>query len=255
MRHQYYLQAPAFSVENIDIINVARPKGYKHSYRNGRTKHGFIYVVSGAVSNQFMDGGLDAICAHTGELVFIPMGCAYESIYLDEHTELKIVQFDLASGSLPQGLSYPRALDLSNAGNLIDAFFDTRNSNPLYHLACVYNLLWQVDDYIFQPPAKFKRLQPALKRISEQYHLTENICQYAELCDMSEVHFRRLFLEYTGKSPVDYRNDIRLQKARMLLQSREFNVSEVSELCGFSNLSFFIRLYKKKYGYTPKKES
>ena len=71
---------------------------------------------------------------------------------------------------------------------------------------------------------------------------------------MSEVGFRRLFHQYTGLSPIEYRNDLRLENARIKLQSGEFNVSEVAEASGFSNLSFFIRLYKKKFGYTPKKE-
>ena len=55
-------------------------------------------------------------------------------------------------------------------------------------------------------------------------------------------------------SPIEYRNDIRLTNAKNKLQSGEYNVSEVSESVGFSNLSFFSKLYKRKYGYTPKDE-
>jgi len=68
------------------------------------------------------------------------------------------------------------------------------------------------------------------------------------------VNFRRLFRGYTGSSPIEYRNDLRLSSARAKLQSGEYNVTEAAESCGFSNLSFFIRLYKKKFGYTPKQE-
>ena len=82
----------------------------------------------------------------------------------------------------------------------------------------------------------------------------QKISYYADLCGMSEAGFRRLFREYMGVSPVDYRNDIRLINARNKLQSGEYNVSEAAYESGFSNLSFFIRLYKKKFGYTPKKE-
>jgi len=71
---------------------------------------------------------------------------------------------------------------------------------------------------------------------------------------MSEVNFRRLFREYRNQSPIEYRNELRLQNAQIKLQSGEYNVSETAQLCGFSNLSFFIRLYKKKYGHTPKQE-
>ena len=90
--------------------------------------------------------------------------------------------------------------------------------------------------------------------MSENWHENRTVSYYAELCNMSEMNFRRLFREYTGMSPIEYRNDIRLTNARNKLQSGEYNVSEAAEICGFSNLSFFIRLYKKKYGYTPKKE-
>ena len=71
---------------------------------------------------------------------------------------------------------------------------------------------------------------------------------------MSEANFRRRFREYIGVSPIDYRNDIRLTHAKNKLQSGEYNVSEAAYESGFTNLSFFIRLYKKKYGHTPKKE-
>ncbi len=70
---------------------------------------------------------------------------------------------------------------------------------------------------------------------------------------MSEVNFRRAFREYMGVSPIDYRNALRLEYAGRLLRSGEYNVSEAAELSGFSNISFFIRSYKKKYGHTPKR--
>ena len=91
-------------------------------------------------------------------------------------------------------------------------------------------------------------------RISTNYAANRPISEYAALCGMSEVNFRRLFHKHTGKSPIQHRNNIRLENAKIMLQSGQYNVSEAAEACGFSNLSFFIRLYKKKYGYTPKKE-
>lgn len=128
------------------------------------------------------------------------------------------------------------------------------SSHPFYYVSCLYNLLWQIDESYSVIPAKYKKLRAALSEIAEYWYKNETVAYYAELCSMSEVNFRRLFKEYTGLSPIDYRNDIRLSNAKSKLKSGEYNVSEVAELCGFSNLSFFIRLYKEKYGYTPKKE-
>ena len=261
MKYEYNLQPPNFTVEHIDILNVSRGKNYRHSYRNGRTKHGFIYTVSGKMCDTFLPGqenGEDCIVVGAGELIFIPKNCAYFGTYLEEGTEIRIVQFDLASGSLPPYLAAPRKLELPRAGELIDAFFKPLRGHmlghPFYSLSCLYGLLWQIDSRYAGIPSKYKKLQAALTEISERWDQNERVGYYAELCDMSEVNFRRLFGEYTGKSPIEYRNDIRLENARIRLQSGEYNVSEAAEASGFSNLSFFIRLYKKKYGYTPKKE-
>ena len=256
MKYQYDLQEPDFRVGSIDIQNVSRPMDYKHTFRNGRGKHGFIYTVSGQMQYLFSTG--EVLRIEGGELIFIPKSTVYTSIYLEKNTEIKIVQFDLMSGSLPDYFTRPVKIELPRAGELIEAFFKPLEhhmpNHPLYDLSCLYGLLWQIDESESRIPAKYKKLQAALSEITEYFTKNEPIAYYADLCNMSEVNFRRLFKEYTGLSPIDYRNDLRLTAARGKLQSGEYNVSEVAELCGFSNLSFFIRLYKNKYGHTPKKE-
>lgn len=258
MKYEYNLQSPNFTVENIDILNVSRSKNYKHSYRSGRLKHGFIYTVRGTMCDTFLGNTPETIYVNAGELIFIPKNSAYYGTYLEDNTEIRIVQFDLAEGTLPPYLSTTQKIEIPNASELINAFFKpTQNhtqGHPFYYLSCFYELLWQIDDSYAKIPPKYKKLQAALSEISERYTENKKIDYYAELCGMSEVNFRRLFREYTGQSPVDYRNELRLKNARIKLQSGEYNVSEAAESSGFSNLSFFIRLYKKKYGHTPKKE-
>lgn len=258
MKYRYDLQEPYFRVGNIDIQNVSRPKNYKHTFRSGREKHGFIYIVSGRMRDVFQGDEKNDMYADAGELIFIPKGTVYTGIYLEEKTETKIVQFDLVSGALPNYLSAPVKIDLPRAGEWIEAFFqpveDRTPNHPFYYLSRLYELLWQIDESEFHIPVKYKKLQAALAEITQHWSRNEPVAYYAELCNMSEVNFRRLFKEYTGCSPIDYRNDLRLSNARSKLQSGEYNVCEVAELCGFSNLSFFIRRYKLKYGHTPKKE-
>ncbi len=258
MKYRYKLQEPNFRVGSIDIQNVSRPQGYKHTFRNGREKNGFVYIVSGKMRDIFHTSEKNDICACGGELLFIPKSTVYTGMYLEDNTEIKIVQFDLVGGTLPDYLSAPVKIELPRAGELIEAFFkpveDRTPNHPFYYLSRLYELLWQIDESESRLPAKYKKLGAALTEITEHWSNNEPVAHYAELCNMSEVNFRRLFKKYTGLSPIDYRNDLRLSHARRKLQSGEYNVSEVAELCGFSNLSFFIRLYKKKYGYTPKKE-
>ena len=258
MKFQYCLQEPKFRVGSIDIQSVSRPKNYKHFFKSGREHHGFIYIVSGSMVDSFQNFALKELKAERGDLIFVPKGSIYTGTYTEENTKIKIVQFELISGELPEYLSAPIKIDLPEASELIDSFFDPlgnhASNHPFYYLSCLYKLFWRIDEGYASPPKRLKKLQPALIEIAEHPTESPKVSHYAELCGMSEANFRRLFREYMGISPIDYRNDIRLTHARSKLQSGEYNVSEAAFDSGFSNLSFFIRLYKKKYGHTPKNE-
>lgn len=258
MKYQYYSQDPMFCVGNIDVQTVSRPKNYKHTFRNGREKNGFIYIENGSMTGFFRNSETSELHANKGDIVFIPKGSIYTGMYMEDETKIKIIQFDIVSGDLPSYLSAPVKIDLFFAQEIVEEFFYPIESHISYHpfhlLSCMYKLLWQIDESKSQLPKKCKKIQPALSKIWERWNQNDKISYYAELCSMSEASLRRLFREYTGKSPIEYRNDIRLTRAKSKLQSGEFNVSEVAYESGFDNLSFFTRLYKKKYGYTPKKE-
>ncbi|MBQ6823011.1 MAG: helix-turn-helix domain-containing protein [Clostridia bacterium] len=249
MKHEYSLQGPPFTVKNIMTVNASRPMGYKHTYRD-RPHHAFVYTVSGKMRN-FIGG--EVLEAEAGELAFYPVGTHYTSIYAAENTEIKIVQFDLAEGALPEYLQTPRKIILPDAAERMEAFFAV-GMHPFYHLARLYDFLRQVEESCARLPAKYRRLQPALAELGAHPSANRKVGDYAALCGMSEAGFRRLFGSCLGCSPVDYRNSLRLDRARALLQSGEYNVSEAAEASGFTNLSFFIRLYKKKFGVTPKKD-
>ena len=257
MKYEHALERPTFTVESIDILNVAREKNYK-KHHSRRSKHAFIYTVSGMMCNTFLDNNNKKIYVKAGELIFIPKNCDYIGTYFEDGTEIKIVQFNIVGEILPPYLQAPQIIDFPEAAKQIDSFFKPLRANeashPFYYLSCIYELLWLIDVNYSKIPAKYKKLQIALSEISEHYYRNEKIAYYASLCDMSEVNFRRLFHEYTGQTPIEYRNDIRLNNAKIKLESGMYNVSEAAEASGFSNLSFFTRLYKKKFGYTPKKE-
>ena len=258
MKFFYKLQEPAFTVKNIDVQTVARQKNYKHYYRNGRTKHGFIYVVNGKIEYTFQAQNAKVVSYSSGQLIFIPKNTVYFAKYMENNTQIKIVQFDIAEGELSSHLKEPKIIPLPNGTELIEALFkpmeNSLSSHPFYHLSALYNLLWQTEETCFTIPRKYQSLTPALTELAGYFMENKKIPYYANLCGMSEVNFRRLFKEYTGTSPVEYRNKIRLTHAKLKLQSGEYNVSETAESCGFTNLSFFIRLYKKAYGHTPKKQ-
>lgn len=95
------------------------------------------------------------------------------------------------------------------------------------------------------------RLSPALNYINQNYDKNITNERLAELCDLSTTHFRRLFKEQTGISPMQFRENIRLHWAIKLLESQMFTISEVAEQLGYSDIYHFSKVIKRHTGNPP----
>ena len=74
----------------------------------------------------------------------------------------------------------------------------------------------------------------------------------AAACGCSPSHFMRWFKKMTGQGFTEYLNEQRLNAAADALRSGSDTVLAIAEQCGFENLSYFNRLFKKRYGMTPR---
>lgn len=68
---------------------------------------------------------------------------------------------------------------------------------------------------------------------------------------MSRNMFFKWFRDQFGITPLDYINRERIRMAKQLLHHQRMNVSEVCFQCGFSDVNYFIRIFKKQEGVTP----
>lgn len=97
-----------------------------------------------------------------------------------------------------------------------------------------------------------KKLKFIIGYVEEHYQEPITIDQMARLCYFSPSHFMKFFKENTGSSFIRYLNDYRLTIARRLLGATSLSILEIAQKSGFDNLSYFNRLFKKKYGVTPR---
>lgn len=95
------------------------------------------------------------------------------------------------------------------------------------------------------------QITSALDYINRNYASALKAKELADVCNMSETHFRRLFEEYINMSPMDYVNLIRIQKACELMKRSDDSMDEVAEKCGFSTTSTFNRNFKKFLDTSP----
>jgi transcriptional regulator GlxA family with amidase domain len=76
----------------------------------------------------------------------------------------------------------------------------------------------------------------------------------AEDVGMSTRQLERLFRRYLNRSPKRYYMELRLQKARNLLQQSDMSVINVALACGFASPSHFSKCYRALYKTTPYRE-
>ncbi|MGE5776864.1 MAG: helix-turn-helix domain-containing protein, partial [Chloroflexota bacterium] len=75
--------------------------------------------------------------------------------------------------------------------------------------------------------------------------------QLARYTGVSERHLNRCFLQETGTTPLTYLNRYRIQQARKLLAEGLLSVTEVMGEVGFSESSYFTRLFRREVGVSP----
>lgn len=89
------------------------------------------------------------------------------------------------------------------------------------------------------------------KQILENPDRDWTIEQMSEIAGLSVPHFQKLFKSNTGKPPIAYLQDLRLEKARELLETTFLQIQEIRTKVGIPHDSHFTRDFKKKYGISP----
>jgi AraC-like DNA-binding protein len=104
-------------------------------------------------------------------------------------------------------------------------------------------------------PANYQaeRIKTALKYIQENYANKISTKDLSEFLNLSEGHFCRLFKKMVKKTPMDYLNYYRVNKALRLLSDTDKKVIDVAMEVGFDNFSYFISTFKHYMMCTPAK--
>lgn len=99
---------------------------------------------------------------------------------------------------------------------------------------------------------KSRDLSLVVSYIKENYNFPIEIEQLAKMTNYSEGHFRRLFSQEFGVSPLEYIMETRLTKAKELLETSTSSCSDIASICGFSDSAQFSKLFKRRFGIPPK---
>lgn len=86
-----------------------------------------------------------------------------------------------------------------------------------------------------------------LERLDQPFSLTE----LSRAVGLTPRTLSRRFVQATGESPKQYWLQLRLLRAEEMLRETNLSIQEISNLLGFSDPSYFIRLFRQRAGITP----
>jgi AraC family transcriptional regulator len=98
-----------------------------------------------------------------------------------------------------------------------------------------------------------EKLVRAVEYIQDQLGTELTVSGIAQAVYMSPYHFTKLFKESTGQSPHQYVVEARVRKAKELLTTGRFTISEVAHHVGFADQSHLTRHFKRVFGLPPNK--
>lgn len=225
------------------------------NYSRSRGVYGIVVPVSGSADYTFSDGEKHTLTA--GEVaIFSDKSAYYIQNTSDEDFIHYTVNFTLCKGEevLPEAEFYmPKDiyLYLDYCEKIVE-FTDA--GDKLRAVSVLYNLLADLLDNLTNnnfKNSRTKSIKAAIDYIECEYAKPITTDILAEKCIMSNTNFRRVFKTVCGVSPIEYLLRVRLERAQQLLLHTTLTVEEISFQCGFNEVSYFSRLFKKRYEKSP----
>lgn len=98
----------------------------------------------------------------------------------------------------------------------------------------------------------FESIKKTISYIRNNYSKKISLDELSKNAAIDKFVLSREFKKFTGQTIVEYVNNFRCQKASNYITSG-YNISEAAQMCGFDNLSFFTKTFKKHMGILPSK--
>ena len=249
-------------ISDATVLPGVRPAGRSTNNLTGRKKNGLLYIWSGEAV--FWECSGQTLTVQSGGLIFIPKGCCYKMQYTAPNTTFVLIDLDIYDKYgkdflLSKTITILARDDTSHriagimtklelCGGIQSLFTLFRRKELIYKLLGV---VYEIGSMPSIKPQKYQQIFAGVLLLEQSYLENLPIARFAEASGISISLFRSLFGKQYGMSPIQYRNRLRIDRAKIILSEGGCTVSEVAFACGFENIGYFCRCYKKIVGETP----
>ena len=189
-----------------------------------------------------------------GELLMIP---AYYNIKKIALTTLDIGFLNVNPGQDVKRLPLGDPVMKLNARMIDDAeLLKTIDPEINYRRIIMSDMWYQIclsysAPKISEPPKNDIPLRPLLDHIDASFHNKLTLDDLCRLSGYSKSALIREFRVFTGQTPMEYVNELRIKTVKRLMANERLTLRELAARCGFSNEYYLSNVFKAKTGMTP----
>ena len=253
-------------IQELQVFPENWTRSYRYTrYRNAPRPNSGLFIVCTNVHASYYEKDMPPITATQGDVIYIPKGAHYYAEVLDGKDDLidsYTLNFQLLDEAGEDLLlsdhiriiaSRPDDLLTSRAAAVSNAFHQAKPRNNLRLNAVLYHLLDALAISADEHSSISSPIRPGVDAMRSQWNQNRLIEDYAQLCNMSPANFYRCFRKCYQKSPIQFRNEIRLSNAESMLRNSDLPINEISRTVGYPDAFYFCRLFAKTYGLSPSK--
>ena len=240
-----------FNIDGVSSVHRNWNADTWYNYmENPRRRSGLMLLIEYPALFTFPDGSV--LRGNPGEVMLLPKGARYHvrfAVPEDKMTHPIVLNFRLSTVEGEEIYLGDRVKRLCrDEGTLLPMFTATlqlyKRANPTNLKAKAYELL----GHIF-PIHEADHC--CINYINRHYTRRFSIPELAKRCTMSETAYRKQFKQFTGLSPVQYINRLKIEKACEMLLSDDMRLQDISDFLGFYSLPYFYKVFKDCMEMTP----
>jgi AraC-like DNA-binding protein len=220
--------------------------------------HYLISTKSGA-GKLTLDSGCQSITPNT--IMLIPAGLPFLYELDDDHWDMCwLLLHDCPEYQFIHQLEAGvwQSDDASLLYQTMSLFRDFDHSDGRYQpdiqLRLIEILLYQIEQTLRKTPsqnAQQQRFQKLIRNVNKQLQLPWTVGTLAAELHMSEPHFYRLCKKETGRTPMKFLTQARMEYACYLLRYTNYNLEQIADTVGYADSASFAHRFKKHYRLSP----
>lgn len=236
-----------------------------YSFTNNYTKEGYkgnrinrgnsALIIKYEGETCYLNNG-KKIFSNKEQIVLLPKGCSYKWECVKKGHFLSIEFSSNLVGKDIMTIKYPYfekifKYYLSYSRDLITNY----SAKEFIKIKYAYEVFYQIIEYLetniyFEKKTK-TIIYDVLEYINLNYGQKFTNESLASKTNYGVSHFRKVFKDVVGLSPLQYVNKVKMEKAKELLYGDFNKINDVADILGFENVYYFSNSFKKYYGLSP----